>query len=169
MDPSETLNYDALTLEYIESLSLEHLGTLAPEVRKKLFGQWLALRFDEWTRKNKSHRGRKATPSESEMAEWIGITKTLFSQYKLGEKRPSLENADKIAAKLGTRVYDLLGLTRRMPNDAQTVRAMQEYHKMSKEGKNCVYQVILDRLAEEERNARVSRAKGSQAVDGAGA
>lgn len=70
------------------------------------FAIWFERKFVEW----EAVTGRRRTVSE--FAEWLNIPRSLCSRYLTGSRSPSRKNVDLIAARLGSEVYDLLGLQR---------------------------------------------------------
>lgn len=50
--------------------------------------------------------------SQVDLADWFGIEQSLFNHYYLGRRQPSRENAEKLAAKAGPIVFDIMGLAR---------------------------------------------------------
>lgn len=79
------------------------------------FHVWLKGQFETWVA---IQLGRgKGIQKQQDFAEYIGITENAISQYLLGKRAPAGEAVDKLAAKLGSEVYDRLGIPRRVPKD----------------------------------------------------
>jgi len=78
-------------------------------MEKKTVSEWLEGKYVEWM----SRSGRRK--SIQEFAEWLGVPRPHVSRYLGGSRIPSRKNADKIAAKLGPEIYDLLGFQRPDP------------------------------------------------------
>ena len=76
---------------------------------KKTVSEWLESKYVDWMAKS----GRRR--SIQEFAEWLGVSRPHISRYLGGSRLPSRKNADKIAAKLGPEIYDLLGFQRPDP------------------------------------------------------
>ena len=70
--------------------------------------EWLERKFLEW----QIDEGRKSLTS---FAQYLGIPQAVISHYMSGRYKPSGDNVNKIAAKLGPEIYDLLGLQRPDP------------------------------------------------------
>jgi transcriptional regulator with XRE-family HTH domain len=47
--------------------------------------------------------------SDNEFARWLGVSPASFNQWINGNRTPDLENAAKLAKRLGPRVFDVLG------------------------------------------------------------
>ena len=70
---------------------------------------WLEGKYIAWI----SETGQRRTITE--FADWLDISRPILSGYMNGSRRPGRENADKLAARLGPEIYDLLGLQRPDP------------------------------------------------------
>ena len=68
----------------------------------------------EWIWNNYVERIKEGHISQAEFARKLGINEQLFNNYINGKRRPEGENVEKLA-KLGTEIYDLLGLRRPDP------------------------------------------------------
>lgn len=77
--------------------------------KDKIVSEWLESKFIEWI----AQTGQRRTVKE--FAEWLDISRTVVSRYLSGDRIPTRKNADKIAARLGPEIYDLLGLQRPDP------------------------------------------------------
>ena len=75
----------------------------------KRLGKWLEGKYVDWMAK----AGQRRTVTE--FAKWLDIPRSLISRYLGGTRLPSRENVDKIAAKLGPEIYDLMGFQRPDP------------------------------------------------------
>lgn len=67
---------------------------------------WLFNEFLEWQKKEGSRK------PQARFAKYLGVKPSTFSMWITGKQDPDPYNADKIAAKLGPEIYDLLGLAR---------------------------------------------------------
>ena len=76
---------------------------------KKTVGEWLEGKYIEWMARD----GRRR--SMQEFADWLDVPRPHISRYFGGTRFPSRKNVDKIAAKLGPEIYDLLGFQRPDP------------------------------------------------------
>ncbi len=74
------------------------------------FAKWLEGKYLEWQFSGGSRR------TQTEFAEWLGISQPLVNRYMNGNGVPTAINVDRIAARLGLEVYDLLGLARPDPD-----------------------------------------------------
>ena len=69
-------------------------------------GEWLDKKFREW------QNSRDKRSSVTAFAKYLEIPRPLLSHYMNGRNKPEGKNVDKIAAKLGNEIYDILGLAR---------------------------------------------------------
>ena len=53
-------------------------------------------------------RGKRRV-SDNEFARWLGVSPASFNQWINGNRTPDLENAAKLAKRIGPRVFDVLG------------------------------------------------------------
>lgn len=79
---------------------------------KSKFSNWLERQYIEW----QIQAGHRKTISE--FAEWLGFRQSIVSLWMNGDRTPGHDSADRLALRLGSQVYDLLGLT---PSDLRRV------------------------------------------------
>ena len=92
--------------------------------------------------------------SQTEMARRIGIPQGSLSQYEKGTRVPDTENAHKIAAFAGVKVYDILEMPRSLPNDKELVALATVWPDLTKDMKK-----KLVRLAQDEYDLLQERIK----------
>jgi len=92
------------------------------DVRKEL-KIWLDRKFNEW----QIEVGRKTI---TEFADFLDIPRPQLSHYMNARNKPESENIEKIAAKLGYEIYDILELKRPDPTINQVI---QVYDKVTPE------------------------------------
>lgn len=68
------------------------------------FSAWLEAKYLEW----QQERGKRATLSQ--FADYLGISAPLLSHYMNGIRKPTRENVQKFARRLGPEIYDIFGL-----------------------------------------------------------
>lgn len=68
------------------------------------FPAWLEQKYLGW----QGERGKRATLAQ--FADHLGISAPLLSHYLNGLRKPTAENARKLAQRLGPEVYEILGL-----------------------------------------------------------
>ena len=90
------------------------------------FALWFEKKFVEW----EAEVGHRRTVSE--FAEWLNIPRSLCSRCLTGSRSPSRINVDLIAIKLGSEIYDLLGLQR---PDEFLQRLQREWDRLTEEQK----------------------------------
>jgi len=76
------------------------------EMEKLSVGEWLDKNFRKW----QDSQGKRSTITA--FAKWLDIPRPLLSHYMNGRNKPEGKNVDKLAAKLGNEIYDILGLAR---------------------------------------------------------
>lgn len=93
--------------------------------------------------------------SQTELARRIGIPQGSLSQYEKGTRVPDTENAHKIAAFAGVKVYDILEMPRALPNDKELVALATVWPDLTKDMRK-----KLVRLAQDEYDMLQERLKG---------
>jgi hypothetical protein len=86
------------------------------------FTEWIVEKYNEWS-KNRSAGGRHKD-SHAAYARWLGLNQQLVSSWILGKAIPdvrSKHNIDKLVARYGTEVYDILGIEY---SDADVISAL---------------------------------------------
>ncbi|MGI6730456.1 MAG: helix-turn-helix domain-containing protein [Anaerovoracaceae bacterium] len=92
---------------------------------KSEFASWLELQFINWMRE----RGEVTT--QREFAEYLGLDQVQLSHYiNERRKKPDKASLEKIAAKLGPEIYDVLGLAR---PDPQLKQLTAVWHLLSQD------------------------------------
>lgn len=89
--------------------------------------EWLTTKLIERQRK----RGERINVTE--FAEWLGISRTNLSRYINGLRQPSDEDdIEKLAAKLGTEIYRLLGRVTPDPLDQRVNELLPDLNEVQK-------------------------------------
>lgn len=68
------------------------------------FQAFLQEEYEKYAEKTKRWR-----PSLSEYARYLGVSSASMDHWLIGSRTPDLQNAIKLAERLGPKVYDLLG------------------------------------------------------------
>jgi hypothetical protein len=102
--------------------------------------EWFEKKFLEW----QSKEGRRKPLSE--FAKWLGISRNTLNNYMLKGQKPTGENLEAIASKLGPEIYDVLEMPR---PDPRLQAIMAEWKNLPEEEKNKV-----KRIAERSKNKR---------------
>jgi transcriptional regulator with XRE-family HTH domain len=107
----------------------------------------LAKYLEEEFRKYYIHSGGRR--SQTDFARELGISPTNLSKYMNGVQAPDAKNQDRIAAKLGPGIYDVLGVPRRVPSGDKKMNKfisllVEFWPKMTSDEKDN----LLDALAE---------------------
>lgn len=79
---------------------------LIDKIEQMTFAQFLEMKYLEW---QKQEGGRKTV---KEFAAYIGVSQSTISNWWNDDRKPEGENLQKLAAKLGIEVYDILGVPR---------------------------------------------------------
>ena len=100
----------------------------------KASADWLNAKFLEWA------QGQGQRKTLREFAEWLGVKEGVLGHWMAGRNKPTGDNIDTLAAKLGPEIYDMLGLARPDP-------LLTQFSKM------------LDSLPPDEREAFMEQVK----------
>ncbi len=101
------------------------------------FADYLYDEFRKWEGRSK----RKS--SLSAFARYLGIPQASLSMYMSDSRLPEEENIDKLAAKLGPQIYDILGKPRRMPDDPRLRQIANSWHLLTDEQREELLQMTL--------------------------
>ncbi len=105
--------------------------------RNVAFGKWLEQKYIDWI----TEKG-KVLP-QKDFADYLGIEPVNISNYINARRNmPDIEAIEKIAAKLGPEIYDVLGLAR-PDKDLKQVTAV--WHLLSEDQKARILAIALDR------------------------
>lgn len=120
--------------------------------------------FAEWL--EKEYIKRQADLGErlslEEFAIYVGISKSLLSQYMNGSKQPGARSLARIASVLGPEAYDALGLPR-PPQDELDLRYILDAVDDMTEEELRVVQGIIER-AEKRKRAAAGAGRGAKAA-----
>ena len=107
---------DLAELDYTKIDTKYDFTDTPDNLRYKVLGGFLAFSYLE--EYNKYFKATKKSLSQNMYARrMLNISPMGFSTYKNGERMPTGENLDNLAARLGVIVYDIVGVPRRMPKD----------------------------------------------------
>lgn len=120
------------------------------------FPQCLRKRWLQYFLKNNGN------VSQNDFAKHLGLSSnTILTNYMLGNRRPSFDQAEILADKLGPWVYDKLGYPRRMPRDKGllfVVDALSNNSLFTEQERKEIIEEIKNRAREaQERQERVTR------------
>ena len=101
--------------------------------KNKDFSIWMEEKFIRWI----AETGQRHTVTE--FAEWLDIARPVVSRYLSGDRIPTGKNVDKIAARLGPEIYDLLGLQR---PDPLLKRVQAHWNCLTKEDINEIERIV---------------------------
>jgi hypothetical protein len=116
------------------------------------FGQFLVRRFHEM-----AIRYPGKFKSQVEFGKWLGAKQSTFSTWVTDSKTPvEMKVIDEIAGKLGVEVYDILGVSRRLPKEKRLNFLASIWDKLPDEIKDQWYQTGLE-IKEQEVGQERSR------------
>ena len=105
---------------------------------------------------------RRGRGTIEDFAQYIGISGINLGRYLEGKQMPSEKTADKIAEKLGTEIYSIMGRGERMPNDPVLVEIVRGWKFLNKdERKN-----LLDEFRVKAARKREAEQKAKSALGG---
>jgi transcriptional regulator with XRE-family HTH domain len=117
--------------------------------RTKKFALYLQLKFSEFQDK-KLRGGMRRRPSQNEFIAWLGVEQSSYSNWVNGIRPPGPESLDVLAGKLGLEVYEILGVSPRLPNDKHMRSIAKNWHKLSDQQKRELVERILNQTDQED-------------------
>lgn len=113
-------------------------------------GQLLRHAYEEFRRRGLREHPTEPAPSQNDFAKWLGVSGYNLSNWMTGARLPGAANVDTLADKLGPRVYDAMGLNRKMPRDPKFHLLADAFYIASEKGQEHIVEVAL-KLAEENK------------------
>lgn len=107
----------------------------------KKFSEFLNQKYIEW-KEMEWRKSKNRNTSQNEFAKWLGMSPTTISPYMTGVRPPSEANADALADKLGTQVYEILGKSARMPRDPLLRSIANTWHALDENEKRQVAEAV---------------------------
>lgn len=129
-----------LSEEDIEKINWDDIGNYdfsktPDKLRNKLLGDFLAYSYAQ--EYYKYFKQTKKPLSQNKYArEMLNITPMGLSTYKSGDRMPTVENLDNIAKHLGPIIYDICGVSRRMPSELLFEELAEIWTKLDENQKN---------------------------------
>ena len=80
--------------------------------------------------------------SLAEWARYLGVSNASLSQWMNGNREPSGDNVHALAAKLGVKIYDLLGVPRSMPDNPSLVYITENWFSLTQDQKDEIMSTI---------------------------
>ena len=87
--------------------------------------------------------------SLAEWARYLGVSNASLSQWMNGNREPTGDNVHLLAAKLGVKVYDLLGVPRLLPDNPSLVYITENWYSLSKDQQDEIMKMMEDYTNEE--------------------
>ena len=103
------------------------------KLMSKEMANWLMEKYLDWQR----DAGELKTAAE--FAAYIGVSQPTISMWLSGKREPHGKNVDKLAAKFGPEIYDILGLARPDP-DLQPL--LSAYDDMDPEARQSLLRIL---------------------------
>jgi len=95
--------------------------------KKDRIAAYMSGLYKEWQYRQPAGKG----DSQAKWSKWMGILPTTMSNIVNGIRLPSVASADKIAAKYGPKIYDMMEIPRRMPDDKVAEFIMSNWHELT--------------------------------------
>jgi transcriptional regulator with XRE-family HTH domain len=80
----------------------------------------------------------------------LGVEQSSYSNWVNGIRPPGPESLDVLAGKLGLEVYEILGVSPRLPNDKHMRSIAKNWHKLSDQQKRELVERILNQTDQED-------------------
>lgn len=114
--------------------------------RMKKFSAFLVDRFRDWLQSKDAPPPTKGSvASQVDFAKWLKIDPSNLSYFINQRRYCSVDQAEKIASRLGSQVYDIFGYPRKAPEDQLTLTILDYLEEMDEEGKQGVLELIAAR------------------------
>lgn len=114
--------------------------------------RYLSEQFEDFRAKFIA-RGQKP-PSQRDFTVYLGVNESSYSAWIGRVRPPTLDNVDKIATKLGPKIYDIMGIPPRMPNSPLLRSMAARWHKLPADKQAQVKETFDNLLAENEKGER---------------
>jgi transcriptional regulator with XRE-family HTH domain len=90
-------------------------------------GEWLTKKFVDWQAAEEKRK------SVSDFADYLGVSRDTLNKYMNGTRKPTGTYVERIAAKLGVEIYDLLGSPRPDPRLQAVISAWPKMTERERE------------------------------------
>jgi transcriptional regulator with XRE-family HTH domain len=95
------------------------------------------------------------TVKDVEFAEWLKVDPAIISHWKRGNRVPTEETLDRIAALIGTDAYEAAGKPPRMPNDPKVRLIAKVFHLLPEEAQKAFTDMIVEAAQKTQRGEGV--------------
>lgn len=103
-----------------------------------VFQDYLMGEYTKWS--ERLHRWR---PSLNEFARYLGVSPVSLNHWLLGSRVPDLQNAIRLAERLGPRVYDILGLPHvAVLNDPMLKFVFQSWEVLDNDARRSILDIV---------------------------
>jgi len=93
--------------------------------------KFLNTKYAEFLNRTVAEKGE--VPSQADFAKWLTVPPASYSQWSSGQRAPTGVNLDKLAAKLGPEVYDILKVPPRLPDNFWLRHIAYVWHELTDE------------------------------------
>jgi hypothetical protein len=128
-------------------------------------GQLLRQAYEDFRRQGLREHPTEPAPSQNDFAKWLGVPNYNLSNWVTGARRPGAAYIDKLADKLGPRVYDSMGLNRKMPRDPKFRLLTDAFYTVGEDEQEHIVEVAL-KLADENKKEDKENNKSEFAYSG---
>lgn len=97
---------------------------------RKEFSEFLKRAYAAYIVRETRNGGN--VPSQTDFAQWLGVTQTSFSNWINATRPPDIDNLDAVATKLGNEVYAIFGKPPRMPKEPAANVVFTNWYKLTK-------------------------------------
>jgi transcriptional regulator with XRE-family HTH domain len=103
---------------------------------------------------------RRGRGTIEDFAQYVGISGINMGRYLEGKQMPSEKTVHKLAEKLGTEIYTIVGMPEKLPSDPMAVEIMRGWHLLNKdERKN-----LLDEFRQKAARRREAEQRAKSAL-----
>ncbi len=108
------------------------------------FPKWLEAQYLKW----QNERGKRATLQD--FGSFLGISRVSLSQYLAGKRIPDDKNLARIARRLGTQIYEVLG----KDLDSQLLFILNSWDKLTSDQKEQLLKITQSHIEKKEEQSR---------------
>ena len=134
---------------------------------RKEFSEFLKRAYAAYIVRETRNGGN--VPSQTDFAQWLGVTQTSFSNWINATRPPDIDNLDAVATKLGNEVYAIFGKPARMPKEPAANVVFTNWYKLTKPQQRQVAEMVMNMAEQNSAEEEDSCQKGGRITNMAGA
>ena len=134
---------------------------------RKEFSEFLKRAYAAYIVRETRNGGN--VPSQTDFAQWLGVTQTSFSNWINATRPPDIDNLDAVATKLGNEVYAIFGKPARMPKEPAANVVFTNWYKLTKPQQRQVAEMVMNMAEQNSAEEEDSSQKGGMITNMAGA